>query len=90
MTLSGLFNCRRVKEGDIVLPEEGRAVARKVGASYYETSVLAQYGITDVFNNAVRACLFHKRRAQIFSKIGNLKHVTKPHLQVGPLAQAVL
>jgi Rho-related BTB domain-containing protein 1/2 len=79
-----VFNlCRRLKESDIVLPEEGRAIARKVGACYYETSVLAQYGIDDVFSNAVRACLFRKRRAQIFSKIGNLKHVTKPHLQVG-------
>ena len=65
-----------------MLPEVGKAVAQKIGAFYYETSVLVQYGIDDLFMNCVRAALVSKRRGKFLSSFGNLKNVVKPHLQV--------
>lgn len=67
---------------DIVLPEEGKQVAKKLGLYYYETSVLVQYGIDEVFSNCVRAALISKRRGKILVSFGSLKNVVRPHLQV--------
>lgn len=67
---------------DIVLPEEGKQVAKKLGLYYYETSVLVQYGIDEVFSNCVRAALISKRRGKILVGFGSLKNVVRPHLQV--------
>ena len=39
---------REIEDKDIITPEMGRAVAKEIGAYYYETSVLENYGIEDV------------------------------------------
>ena len=66
---------------DIVSPEEGRRTAESMGADYYETSVWAGYGVTDVFTNVARSALYSKRLKNIFSVLKNIKHVRKPHCQ---------
>ena len=43
--------CREILDEDVVTPEKGRAVAKEIGAFYYETSVLERYGIDDVSVN---------------------------------------
>ena len=43
--------CREILDEDVVTPEKGRAVAKEIGAFYYETSVLERYGIDDVSGN---------------------------------------
>ena len=45
---------REILSDDIITPDQGRAAAKEMGAHYYETSVLAQYGIDDV-KSIVRA-----------------------------------
>lgn len=57
-------------------------MAKKLGLYYYETSVLVQYGIDEVFSNCVRAALISKRRGKILVGFGGLKNVVRPHLQV--------
>jgi hypothetical protein len=58
---------REVKPEDIILPEKGRAVAKQIGAPYYETSVLTQYGIDDVFFNVIRAAMIERRKIKFWS-----------------------
>ncbi|KFP32307.1 Rho-related BTB domain-containing protein 2, partial [Colius striatus] len=48
---------RPIKPNEILPPEKGREVAKELGIPYYETSVVAQFGIKDVFDNAIRAAL---------------------------------
>lgn len=67
---------------DVVFPDEGKEVAKRLGIYYYETSVLVQYGIDEVFSNCIRAALISKRRGKILVGLGNLKSVVRPHLQV--------
>lgn len=46
----------------IVKPEEGRAMAEKVGAwSYLECSAKTREGVREVFDNATRAALQKKK-----------------------------
>ena len=62
------------------MPAEGRAVAREMGVDYYETSVLSYYGVTDVFDNVIRAALMARRHQRFW--ITNLKRVQRPLVQV--------
>ncbi|KAK2093818.1 Rho- BTB domain-containing protein 2 [Saguinus oedipus] len=39
---------------------------RRLGIPYYETSVVAQFGIKDVFDNAIRAALISRRHLQFW------------------------
>uniref|UniRef100_A0A8C9PCG1 Rho-related BTB domain-containing protein 2 n=1 Tax=Spermophilus dauricus TaxID=99837 RepID=A0A8C9PCG1_SPEDA len=58
---------RPIKPNEILPPEKGREVAKELGIPYYETSVVAQFGIKDVFDNAIRAALISRRHLQFWS-----------------------
>lgn len=68
-----------VHEEDIVTPDEGRAVAKEIGAPYYECSVLNKYGVEDVFNNVIRAAMVEKRKIRFWST--QLRRVQYPQMQ---------
>ncbi|XP_041125020.1 rho-related BTB domain-containing protein 1-like isoform X1 [Polyodon spathula] len=70
---------RPIKPADILPPERGREVAKELGIPYYETSVFDQFGIKDVFDNAIRAALISRRPLQFWKS--HLKKVQKPLLQ---------
>nr|XP_033798769.1 rho-related BTB domain-containing protein 1 isoform X2 [Geotrypetes seraphini]XP_033798770.1 rho-related BTB domain-containing protein 1 isoform X2 [Geotrypetes seraphini]XP_033798771.1 rho-related BTB domain-containing protein 1 isoform X2 [Geotrypetes seraphini] len=70
---------RPIKRSDILPPEKGREVAKELGVPYYETSVFDQFGIKDVFDNAIRAALISRRHLQFWKS--HLKKVQKPLLQ---------
>ena len=71
---------RQVREKDLVIPEQGRAVAKELGIPYYETSVLTYFGVNDVFENAIRAALCSRRQQRFW--MTNLRKVLIPSLQV--------
>ena len=66
---------------DVLLPEAGRNVAAKVGAQYYETSVLEEFGLDHVFMNVIRAALVGRRSRHFYMAVGPLKNVDLPALQ---------
>ncbi|XP_078534925.1 rho-related BTB domain-containing protein 2-like isoform X1 [Lissotriton helveticus] len=68
-----------IKPTDILPPETGHEVAKELGISYYETSVVAQFGIKDVFDNAIRGALIARRHLQFWKS--HLKKVQRPLLQ---------
>ena len=70
---------REIKESDLITPEAGRAVAKKLGILYYETSVLTQFGVHEVFENVVRTALSGRRRTRFWTP--HLKKITKPTCQ---------
>ncbi|KAK1166392.1 rho-related BTB domain-containing protein 1-like [Acipenser oxyrinchus oxyrinchus] len=70
---------RPIKPGDILPPDRGREVAKELGIPYYETSVFDQFGIKDLFDNAIRAALISRRHLQFWKS--HLKKVQKPLLQ---------
>jgi Rho-related BTB domain-containing protein 1/2 len=47
MTINFLLSSQ-VREGDLVMPEQARAVAKELGLPYYETSVLTYFGVNQV------------------------------------------
>lgn len=53
---------RQVKENDLLMPDQGRAVAKDLGLPYYEASVLTYFGVNEVFENAIRAALCVRRQ----------------------------
>uniref|UniRef100_A0A674NZZ6 Rho related BTB domain containing 2 n=1 Tax=Takifugu rubripes TaxID=31033 RepID=A0A674NZZ6_TAKRU len=71
---------RPIKSNEILPPERGREVAKELGVPYYETSVVAQFGVKDVFDNAIRAALISRRRHLQFWK-SHLRNVQRPLLQ---------
>ncbi|XP_075439260.1 rho-related BTB domain-containing protein 2-like isoform X3 [Ascaphus truei] len=68
-----------IKPTDILTPETGHEVAKELGIPYYETSVVAQFGVKDVFDNAIRAALISRRHLQFWKS--HLKNVQRPLLQ---------
>ncbi|KPP67095.1 rho-related BTB domain-containing protein 2-like [Scleropages formosus] len=70
---------RPIKSNEILAPEKGREVAKELGVPYYETSVVAQFGIKDVFDNAIRAALISRRHLQFWKS--HLRNVQRPLLQ---------
>lgn len=54
-------------------------MAKELGIPYYETSVVAQFGIKDVFDNAIRAALISRRHLQFWKS--HLKKMQRPLLQ---------
>uniref|UniRef100_A0A8C5QL29 BTB domain-containing protein n=1 Tax=Leptobrachium leishanense TaxID=445787 RepID=A0A8C5QL29_9ANUR len=68
-----------IKPTDILSPEHGHEVAKELGIPYYETSVVAQFGVKDVFDNAIRAALISRRHLQFWKS--HLKKVQRPLLQ---------
>ncbi|XP_053921683.1 rho-related BTB domain-containing protein 2-like isoform X2 [Cuculus canorus] len=68
-----------IKATDILPPERGHEVAAELGVPYYETSVVAQFGIKDVFDNAIRAALVSRRHLQFWKS--HLKKMRRPLLQ---------
>ncbi|KAL4640111.1 rho-related BTB domain-containing protein 1 [Arapaima gigas] len=70
---------RPIKPCDILPPERGREVAKELGIPYYETSVFDQFGIKDIFDNAIRAALISRRHLQFWKS--HLRKVQKPLLQ---------
>ena len=79
ITIRFLF-FRPVRENDILTPDQGRTIAKEIGASYYEASVLTYYGVNEVFENVIRAALIERRRQRFW--MTNLKKVQRPLLQV--------
>lgn len=71
---------RATRKSDLVMPDQGRAVARELGVHYYETSVLSYYGVNEVFENAIRSALMARRQQRFW--MTNLKKVQRPLLQV--------
>lgn len=70
---------KRMRECALVSPDMGRQVAKEIGATYYEASVITMYGVKDVFENACRAALITRRQTRFWSS--HLKRVRKPLLQ---------
>ncbi|XP_039625543.1 rho-related BTB domain-containing protein 2-like isoform X2 [Polypterus senegalus] len=70
---------RPIKPNEILAPEKGREVAKELGVPYYETSVVAQFGVKDVFDNAIRAALISRRHLQFWKS--HLRNVQRPLLQ---------
>ncbi|KAF3850741.1 hypothetical protein F7725_012513 [Dissostichus mawsoni] len=66
---------RPIKSNEILAPERGREVAKELGVPYYETSVVAQFGVKDVFDNAIRAALISRRHLQHPSCHRNLRPI---------------
>jgi len=66
---------------DILLPEAGRNVAAKIGALYYETSVLEEFGLDHMFTNILRAALVGRRSRHFYLAVGPLKNISLPVLQ---------
>ncbi|CAM1326038.1 RHOBTB1 (predicted) [Pycnogonum litorale] len=71
---------RPIREFDILTPDQGRLISSEIGAPYYETSVLTNYGVNCVFENVIRAALIAKRQQRFW--MTNLKRVQRPLLQV--------
>lgn len=74
-----LLYFRPIKPSDILSPECGHEVAKELGIPYYETSIVAQFGIKDVFDNAIRAALISRRHLQFWKS--HLKKTRHPLLQ---------
>ncbi|XP_078060993.1 rho-related BTB domain-containing protein 1-like isoform X2 [Mustelus asterias] len=70
---------KAIKPTDILVPEDGQEVAKELGIPYYETSVVAEFGIKDVFDNSIRAALSARRHLQFWKS--HLKKVRRPLLQ---------
>ncbi|KAL2091916.1 hypothetical protein ACEWY4_011714 [Coilia grayii] len=70
---------RPIKPHEILPPERGREVAKEIGVPYYETSIVAQFGVKDVFDNAIRAALISRRHLQFWKS--HLRNVQRPLLQ---------
>ncbi|XP_026125740.1 rho-related BTB domain-containing protein 2 [Carassius auratus] len=70
---------RPIKPNEILAPEKGREVAKEIGVPYYETSIVAQFGVKDVFDNAIRAALISRRHLQFWKS--HLRNVQRPLLQ---------
>ena len=68
-----------VQEKDIVTPDEGRAVAKEIGAPYYECSVFNRHGVEDVFSNVIRAAVVEKRKLRFWS--AHFRRVQYPQIQ---------
>lgn len=56
-------------------------MAKQIGAAYYETSVLEQFGIDTVFANVARVALIYKRERHFWTAFGILKQISKPLCQ---------
>ncbi|XP_056591865.1 rho-related BTB domain-containing protein 2 [Triplophysa dalaica] len=70
---------RPIKANEILPPEKGRELAKELGIPYYETSVVAQFGVKDVFDSAIRAALISRRHLQFWKS--HLRDVQRPLLQ---------
>ncbi|XP_067834103.1 rho-related BTB domain-containing protein 2-like isoform X1 [Heptranchias perlo] len=70
---------KSIKATDILAPEKGHEIAKELGIPYYETSIVAQFGIKDVFDNSIRAALIARRHLQFWKS--HLKKVQRPLLQ---------
>lgn len=70
---------RATRKCDLVMPDQGRALAHEFGIYYYETSVFTYYGVNEVFENAIRAALIARRQQRFW--MTNLKRVQRPLLQ---------
>ncbi|XP_067389639.1 rho-related BTB domain-containing protein 2-like [Emydura macquarii macquarii] len=68
-----------IKPADILPPERGHEVAKELGVPYYESSVVAQFGVKDVFDNAIRAALISRRHLHFWKS--HLKKMQRPLLQ---------
>ena len=72
---------REILPEDVLLPEAGRNLAAKLGAQYYETSVLEEFGLEHVFMNVIRAALVGRRSRHFYLAVGPLKNIEPPELQ---------
>ncbi|KAK3791334.1 hypothetical protein RRG08_012518 [Elysia crispata] len=70
---------RNISPSDMIPSSSGREVARELGAPYYETSVLTQYGVQDVFLNAARVALLERRKLKFWNT--QLRRIQRPHTQ---------
>ncbi|XP_002735360.1 rho-related BTB domain-containing protein 1-like, partial [Saccoglossus kowalevskii] len=68
-----------IYEKDIISPYDCRQVAKDIGATYYETSVVTMFGIRELFDNVIRAALISRRHTRFW--ISSLRKVQSPLLQ---------
>lgn len=70
---------KRMRECSLITPDMGRQVAKEIGATYYETSVVTMWGVQQVFENVIRSALITRRQTRFWSS--HLRGVQKPQLQ---------
>lgn len=70
---------RPIEEKDIISPQQGRDMATEIGAAYYEVSILTEFGIEDVFQNAIRAALTDRRKVRFWDS--QLRKLKPPMIQ---------
>ena len=70
---------RNISPNDMIPSSAAREVARDLGAPYYETSVLTQYGVHDVFLNAARVALIERRKLKFWN--AQLRRIQRPLIQ---------
>ncbi|XP_075263180.1 rho-related BTB domain-containing protein 1-like isoform X2 [Convolutriloba macropyga] len=73
------FN-RIINAADIITPDEARDVCETVGLPYYECTVLTGHGVSDIFENAIRAALIYRRNSRMYT-MNHLRKVREPFLQ---------
>ncbi|RDD43541.1 Rho-related BTB domain-containing protein 1 [Trichoplax sp. H2] len=65
---------------ELLLPEDGRQLAKEIDAAgYYETSMINNYGVNQLFENAVRMALVQRRKLRFWNS--QLRQVLKPQAQ---------
>lgn len=70
---------KSIEKADIITPDQGREAAKVIGAPYYETSILFNYGIEDVFFNVVRAAMVERRKIKFWNT--QLRRIQYPLIQ---------
>lgn len=54
-------------------------MAKDIGAPFYESSVLAKFGVNDIFINSIRAALIERRKVRFWNT--QLRRVQRPLIQ---------
>ncbi|KAG8179989.1 hypothetical protein JTE90_007957 [Oedothorax gibbosus] len=71
---------KKIQEDNLISREQGRLMAREIGAvCYYETSAYTSYGVDFLYENIARLGLISRRKKQLFMK--RWKSVNPPQIQ---------
>lgn len=73
---------RPITDDEILYPEDGRRLCKEIKAvGYYETSVLRQFGISETFDNVIRAALIYKKNKRFWNVLSVFRTLNKPIVQ---------
>ncbi|CAD5116566.1 DgyrCDS5445 [Dimorphilus gyrociliatus] len=73
---------KAITDDDILYAKDGRKLCEDIKAEgYYETSVLRQFGIAEVFDNVIRAALIYKRNKRFWNVLNVFRTLNKPFIQ---------